>query len=449
LLLRGADGSLANAEWYYGPQKWTMHNLSALYTGEGRLSDNLRIVAAYQDYHESRHNRSFGSSRRTNRFETVNAFSVNIDADKEIGKHTTLYYGGEWLHNSVGSTAYREDIDTGINSGVSTRYPDGSTWSSGAIYASGKFRVHDRWVLHASGRINHVASRSSFDTTYFDFPFTEASLNHTAVNGSLGLIFYPRENWKLFTNLTSGFRAPNIDDIGKVFDSEPGNVVVPNAELEPETAFGIELGSVASIGKKMRLNLSAFYSVVNNAIARGPATFSDEDSILYDGVMSRVLSQQNINRIDVYGVQVSYRWQLLPELLLQSDLSWQHGKEIDAEAGTTHSPAHIAPVFGSSHLVYTMRKYRVDLYANYNGAIAFEDLAPSERADTHLYAKDVNGNPYAPKWWTLNFKGEYNITSNLNFGAGIENIFNVRYRTYASGLSAPGRNFIVSLRCTL
>jgi hemoglobin/transferrin/lactoferrin receptor protein len=97
LLLRDDDGSLANAEWYYGPQKWTMHNLTALYTGEGRLSDNVRMVAAYQDYHESRHNRSFGSSRRTNRFEDVNVFSFNIDADKAIGKRTTFYYGAEWL----------------------------------------------------------------------------------------------------------------------------------------------------------------------------------------------------------------------------------------------------------------------------------------------------------------------------------------------------------------
>jgi hemoglobin/transferrin/lactoferrin receptor protein len=138
---------------------------------------------------------------------------------------------------------------------------------------------------------------------------------------------------------------------------------------------------------------------------------------------------------------------VLPELLLQTDLSWQRGEEIDAEAGTTHSPTHVAPVFGSTHVIYTVSKYRVDLYASYNGTIAYADLAPSERADHHLYAKDANGNPFAPSWWTLNLKGEYSLTANLKFGAGIENLFDKRYRQYSSGVTAPGRNLIVSVRC--
>ena len=33
-----------------------------------------------------------------------------------------------------------------------------------------------------------------------------------------------------------------MDDMGKVFDSEPGSVVVPNNNLNPEHAYGGELG---------------------------------------------------------------------------------------------------------------------------------------------------------------------------------------------------------------
>lgn len=86
------------------------------------------------------------------------------------------------------------------------------------------------------------------------------------------------------------------------------------------------------------------------------------------------------------------------------------------------------------------------LYANYNGEIAYDDLALSERADTHLYAKDENGNPYAPSWVTANLKGSYQVVSFVGIDAGIENIFDKRYRAYSSGITAPGRNFIFTLR---
>jgi hemoglobin/transferrin/lactoferrin receptor protein len=86
------------------------------------------------------------------------------------------------------------------------------------------------------------------------------------------------------------------------------------------------------------------------------------------------------------------------------------------------------------------------LYANYNGEISYENLALTERADSHLYAKDENGNPYAPSWTTFNIKGSYKFTDFLTLDAGLENIFDRRYRPYSSGISAPGRNFIGTLR---
>nr|MBP9220910.1 TonB-dependent receptor [Chitinophagales bacterium] len=66
----------------------------------------------------------------------------------------------------------------------------------------------------------------------------------------------------------------------------------------------------------------------------------------------------------------------------------------------------------------------------------------------HLYAVDDNGNPYCPGWYTLNLKLGYQIISNLNIQAGIDNITDVRYRPYSSGVVAPGRSIIVALRAT-
>ena len=51
--------------------------------------------------------------------------------------------------------------------------------------------------------------------------------------------------------MTTAFRAPNIDDIGKIFESEPGLVVVPNGKLKPEYAYGGELGVTVNLDESL------------------------------------------------------------------------------------------------------------------------------------------------------------------------------------------------------
>ena len=94
-------------------------------------------------------------------------------------------------------------------------------------------------------------------------------------------------------------------------------------------------------------------------------------------------------------------------------------------------------------------KFKVDAYANYNGEISYDDLALSERGDAHLYAKDGDGNPYSPSWWTMNVKLSYAFKKYVTLDGGVENIFDKRYRPYSSGISAPGRNFLLSLRVSI
>jgi hemoglobin/transferrin/lactoferrin receptor protein len=63
-----------------------------------------------------------------------------------------------------------------------------------------------------------------------------------------------------------------------------------------------------------------------------------------------------------------------------------------------------------------------------------------------LYARDENGNPYAPSWVIFNVNALYDLTPNIQLSAGVENLGDRRYRPYSSGITAPGRNVIVALR---
>jgi len=90
-------------------------------------------------------------------------------------------------------------------------------------------------------RYSYASLTTPFDTTFLKFPFTNAQIKGGAVTGNLGLVYRPNDNWQLNTNFSTGYRIPNIDDVGKVFDSEPGNVIVPNTQLQSEYAYNIDL----------------------------------------------------------------------------------------------------------------------------------------------------------------------------------------------------------------
>ena len=73
-------------------------------------------------------------------------------------------------------------------------------------------------------------------------PFTKISLSNGALTGSGGIVAKLNDKLQMNVNLSTGFRAPNLDDVGKIFDPAPGIVVVPNPGLRPEYAYNADLG---------------------------------------------------------------------------------------------------------------------------------------------------------------------------------------------------------------
>jgi hemoglobin/transferrin/lactoferrin receptor protein len=107
------------------------------------------------------------------------------------------------------------------------------------------------------------------------------------------------------------------------------------------------------------------------------------------------------------------------------------------------------PFYGNTFIKYNNKRFLIELNAFYNGEVSSDNLAPSEQSKLFIYAKDENGKPYSPSWYTLNVKGSYSFNDHLTMNAGIENITNQRYRPYSSGIVAFGTNLIISLRAGL
>lgn len=446
-LIEYRNGKLRDGEWYYGPQKWLMNNLNITHNTNLKLVDRLNFTLAHQQFEESRHNRSFNSSNLAHRTEKVNALSANLDLEKKLNEKNLIFYGLEGVYNKIGSFGEEENIKTGAVKPTDTRYPNGSDWSSYAAYVTHQWKPTGKTTVHTGARYNQVLINAEFDTTFFPFPFTEANISTGSLNGSLGIAQKINRGWQLNANVSTGFRAPNIDDIGKVFESEPGAVVVPNPQLKSEYAYNAELGLEKIFGDILKMNVTGFYTLLDNALVRRDFTLNGLDSLEYDGKMSRVQAIQNAAKANVYGIQAGLDVKLPLGFGLTSRFNYQLGTE-ELEDGTVAPLRHAAPWFGTTHITYSHKIVRADFYAIYNGEVSYENLAPSEQAKTSLYAKDADGKPYSPAWYTLNVKASFKLTNYLMLNAGIENITDIRYRPYSAGITAPGRNFIVSARAT-
>lgn len=444
LTLYSGTDSLTNAEWYYGPQNWMMHNVNYSLNSENKIFDKLKATVACQRFEESRNDRrSFSNNLRT-RTETVDALSASLDFEKVIDYWTRFYYGFENVYNYVGSSAVITNILDQQNTATNTRYPDGSTWNYSSAYFSFTRRLNKNLTWNGGARFNSINLRGQVDTSFFPLPTNSLDNNFLAVNGSMGLSYVPSKKWQFNLNASNGFRAPNIDDVSKIFDSSPGNVVLPNPDLKPEVLYALDFGLMNTSYERLQFEFGAYYSHLTNALGRENFALNGADSIVYDGVLSNVQAIQNIGSANIWGVQAALQVNLMKDLDLRTNVHYNNGETTDGQA-----LRHVSPLFGATHVLYKYRNITFDLYSIYNGPVTFDRLAPSERDKPQLYASDENGNPYSPAWLTLNLKMEVELSKKLKFQLGLENINDVRYRPYSSGIAAMGKNVTLSIRGVL
>ncbi len=445
LIRPSEDGNgLRSAEWNYGPQKWFMGNVQVNKNGKGKFYDGLKITTAYQYFEESRHERGFQDPILYSTEEMVNALSTNIDFEnKKIGD-LRLYYGAEYVYNRVNSDGSQRNRSTNTKSDAASRYPDSSSWQTIAGYINGEYKAKPNFTLLSGLRYSHVWIDAEFDKTFYPFPFDTADLSTGALTGSVGFSWFPKADLQITFNGSTGFRSPNIDDVGKVFESEPGSVVVPNPDLEPEYAYNVELGIQKNFKDKVVFKGAAFYTYLVDALVRRDYLFNGISQIDYNGELSNVQAMQNAAKAYVYGFELSLEAFLSENLSLVSNLTLTEG--IEEEDDGTDTPArHVAPTFGDLHLIWKNQNLKADLFLNYNGEIANYDLATSEQNKSYIYAQDSNGLPYSPSWYTLNLRSQYNLTNALKVSLGLENLTNQLYRSYSSGIAAPGTNLILGV----
>jgi len=447
-LLRPRGDNLRSAEWYYGPQQWLLSSLNLSHNADSKWYDKYKVILAYQKFEESRHDRDLNDLNRNNTSEKVDAYSFNTDFTKKLDTSKTFNYGAEYVLNHVRSDSYKENIETHNVQADQTRYPDGSSWQSVAIYTGFSWEISPKLTFQSGLRYNFVSIQADLDDTFIPLPFNKIRIDNDALTGSIGISWIPAQTWQINLNGSTGFRSPNIDDVGKIFDSEPGSLVVPNPDLDPEYAWNYELGIIKKIAGFLTFDVTGYYTRLQDALVRRDYTFNGSNTLFFDGEESKVQAIQNAAKAYIYGLEIGIDVRLSHNISFTANGNYQEGEE-ELDDGSIAPLRHATPFFGDAHLIYKLGNFKADFYGIYNAEVSFNNLAPSEIEKPYLYDKDENGNPFAPSWHTLNLRTQYRFNKYFSISADIENLTDRRYRPYSSGITAAGLNFIFSVRASL
>jgi hemoglobin/transferrin/lactoferrin receptor protein len=437
-LTQTSNGNPRFAEWYYGPQFRLMSAYTLELSNATNMYDAARMTLGYQAIEESRMDRRFKKNFLNHRIEHLDIFTLNADFTKKNGDHEFRYGLDAW-HNQVKSTAFQKDIVADTIASLDTRYPDGgSNMMSVAAYATHTWEISDKLILNDGLRASYVGLNANFvDQTFFPFPFDDIAQQHLALNGNLGLIYMPNKLWRMSVSGSSAFRAPNVDDLSKVFESVQGSVLVPNPNLKAEYAYNGEFGISRVLSEGLSIQATGYYTLLTNALTVGAGTLNGADSVVYDGQLSQVMTTTNAGRAYVYGFEAMLSGKLNDHLSMIATVNYTKGRNVSDSIPLDHIP----PVFGKVAMVYTLGKLRTELFVNYSGW--------KRLADYNMVGEDnfAYATPYGmPSWATVNARVNYNFSRQLSLQVACENILNQNYRNFASNISAPGRNFIVTLR---
>ncbi len=421
--------------WYYGPQKRFLQSLNYNKKTNSFFADNCKISINYQLIKESRHTQKYSEEYLRNRTELINIYETKLDINKEFDK-LELSYGFSNRYENLNSSAIKTN-ETGDTEFSSTRYPDnGSSDNTLSSYIHSELKIYKKVKWFNALRYDFNKIQMNFSENN---PFNIGSKlkNHnTNYSASTNVYFSANENNFISLSIFNSFRNPNVDDLGKVFSKTDGIVVVPNLNLEPEKIMSSEL-IWKFIRDQTSLELVLFYSDLKDAIEKRPYVLNGQDSIYYDGEKMKCVANTNINSAKMKGFNFRLSQDLINCLTFNTSAAYIHSITSDSIP-----MAHIPPLSIRGEVVMSLSEFsKINIYTNYN------DWKYASNYDANgvdnLDEATVDG---TPSWYTINvvYSRKFN---NLKTSLACENIFDVHYKTFASGISSSGRNFILNLQC--
>ena len=425
-------------EWYYGPQKRSLLSYHRIQQKPFQLFQRNDLIISLQQIEESRQNRKWNNPWLESRKENVGISSITQNF-YSITEHHEWQMGWDYQYNQLISAGQAINKISQEQKQIGARYPTGkNNMQSFSVYSVHTYIPSPKWTFHDGLRGGYSSLFSAFDDRYTWLSSTnDIQQNMPYYSGSIGAQYHLSHKQSLTAQLSSGYRVPNIDDLSRIFETTQGNVIVPNANLKPEQSMNIDFG-YKWIGDNFQWHLMYYQAWIDDIIALAPFSINGSSTLIWDGVSSNILANQNFESAIIKGLQGqcsgiignTTRWQLQGQ--------WTDGViDNDKNQPLDHIPPGM--LGGSIHQEWKEIQFMVQ--CQYYGWKKIADYRLNAE-DNENYAPALG----TPAYFLVDTRVEYTLSSTLTMFTGIDNLLDTQYRPFASGINGPGRNFYLSIR---
>ncbi len=446
------NGHLKFAEWRYGPMQFFMFSPRLEFNPGHKWLKTAKVITSYQNVHESRISRKFGDDIRKYQKEKLHIFTFNSDFTAQPRKKNKLFYGLEFVFNKVLSKAYGKKLqvqnhriiaETG-DYYVPSRYPNnGSYYMTFAAYTQVEHKFNNKHLISAGVRATQTFLKAHWKNLQLvQIPFQQLQIQNFALTPTINYIYSPN-NWKISFMIGSGFRSPNVDDVGKIREKK-GKLLVPNINLRPEYLYTMELGVQNKIlNGILEFYSYVFYNIFTNYIERQPYILNGFSQILYDNDMVDIYANVNGGNAYIYGTDLGFKLKPQKNITWENNFHFIKGKKKNGNPMPSIPPTKIL----------SQIKYRNDFF-EIIGTFEYNARKPLNEYDTVSGIDNLEQSPIDPvtgeyvgfpQWYRFDLAFNYFLTRNLTLNVGVDNVSNVHYKRFASAISEPGRNFKIQI----
>jgi outer membrane receptor protein involved in Fe transport len=420
--------------WLYEPQHRDLLYLSYRHSRLLSLMNSAQLNLSFQKQREGRIIQKDPSGILTRELDGVETLGLTAQFDAVIPGQL-ITYGFDYYRDLVNSRRKLEDPVSGsISEEARGRYPDDARYAQLGVYIQNEIQISEKWLLNPGLRFSHHSTQFDLPEDTLAGPLrNRVDLEFTSLTGSAGIVYRLNEAVNLSFLYSQGFRAPNLSDLSKLGESKSAVYEIPNPGLQPERAQNVETG-IKFKNEHGEASLAVYYSDLNDLLASADDRYQGSDFIEINGRLFKVKSKQNIGSGYITGLEHAFHYRISAPFIIRGHLTYTYGQNKSANEPIGGIP----PLYGLLGIRYKHARFNLDSYIRFAGQQ--DRLSDDDLDDLRIPEGGT------PGWYTLNLRAHLPLTPHFRLHLGIENILDRNYREHGSGINAPGRNFIISVR---
>jgi outer membrane receptor protein involved in Fe transport len=357
-------------------------------------------------------------------YERTKAQGLQALARKTLWQRHNLSLGGEYYFEGIRSPSFAADPANRTSVVRRGRIPDQARYRSGGVYLQDAVdAIHGHLGITGSVRVSGAWYQAlSADSPIVDGErlWPDDAMEAWDTTFRVGSVWTPKDGFSIFGNVSRGFRAPNMTDLGTYGLTGSGYEVaapdiaglggtvgssagssaistgVPVEQLKPETSMGYELGlrfwnrridaDVALFSSRIRSTIEKQSLIlppgaVGTELGGQPVIAQGPTGIVYvPAATNPVLVRANYGEAQVYGIEQTLDWRIRDDLVLSAILTClrarntRTGQPPDIEGGTPAPDGYLK-------IRYQFRKGRFWLEPSVHAAARQERLSSLDLED--------------------------------------------------------------------